>query len=74
MYTTDTRPLTVLNKREEISSRAFMGILSSNIGEVDIDCSISGGGIMAVKAERYARIAVIFADALLAELEKQPAP
>lgn len=65
MYTSDTRPLTVLNKREEMAKAAMQGILS-------------GTPLQALDSPRMwesiANDAVSAADALIVALEKQPAP
>lgn len=65
MYTSDTRPLTVLNKREEMAKAAMQGILSGTPLQ-DLACPRMW--------ESIANDAVSAADALIVALEKQPAP
>lgn len=65
MYSSDTRPLTVLNKREEMAKAAMQGILAGT-PLADLD----GNGMW----EAIARDSISAADALIAALEKTPAP
>jgi hypothetical protein len=69
MYSEDTRPLYLLSKREEIAKAAMQGILSNHWCENQF-----GTDIKVLSPNDVSNQAVLYADALLKELEKPPAP